>query len=101
MFEQKTASHALPDLPKMIFFVGVLLALMGGLNRFSTPSATEGSFAVTVSPSVIERKLSIEDALQNGQKTYQYQSRFIPGIGSIADPEAYLKELEKNSKQQP
>lgn len=88
-------------LPEMIFFVGVLLVLMGGLNLVSAPSdRTVSSTNSTISPSVIERKLSIEEAMKNGQKTYQFQSRFIPGIGTISDPAAYLRNLEEKAKQQ-
>lgn len=84
----------------MIFFVGVLLALMGGLNLVSAPSArTVGSTNSTISPSVIERKLSIEEAMKNGQKTYQFRSRFIPGIGIITDPEAFLENWQEEVKQ--
>lgn len=87
-------------LPEMIFFVGVLLALMGGLNLVSAPSArTVSSTNSTVSPSIIERKLSIEEAIQNGQKTYQFQSRSIPGIGVISDPKAFLENWQKEVKQ--
>lgn len=98
---QKKIRKSAHGLPEMIFFVGALLALMGALDTISTPSSKVRNSNTTVSPSVIERKLSIEDAIKNGQKTYQFRSGFIPGIGIITDPEAYLKELEENSKEQP
>lgn len=85
-------------LPEIIFFVGVLLVLMGGLNFYSTRSGRVVSSSTAISPSIIERKLSIENAIQNGRKTYQYDSRFIPGLGTISDPAAYLKDLEDQSK---
>ncbi|MEK7202353.1 MAG: hypothetical protein AAB669_02405 [Patescibacteria group bacterium] len=99
MFKQKTDKHTRYGLPEMIFFVGALLALMGGMSLISTPSAAEvSSTSRSSSPSVIERKLSIENAIRNGRKTYQYDSRLIPGIGTISDPGAYLKDLEDKAK---
>lgn len=86
-------------LPEMIFFTGTLLVLMGGLNFYSTRSGKAISSSVVSSPSIIERKLSIENAIQNGRKTYQFDSRFIPGIGTISDPAAYLKDLEDKARQ--
>ena len=83
----------------MIFFVGALLALMGALDVISAPSAKVSNSSPVVSPSVIERKLSIEEAIQNGQKTYQFQSRSIPGIGVISDPKAFLENWQKEAKQ--
>lgn len=99
MFKQKTEKQTRYGLPEMIFFVGALLALMGGMNLYSTRSGKIVSSSVATSPSVIERKLSIEDAIRNERKAYQYDSNFIPGIGTISDPEAYLKDLEDKAKQ--
>ncbi len=42
-----------------------------------------------------QRNLAIQEALKNGQATYQYETNFIPGIGNIADPEAYKKRFEQ------
>lgn len=73
--------------------------LIGGLNYFSSRSHVNvSSLHTSGSPSIIERKLSIEKALINGEKTYQYQSHMIPGIGVISDPEAYLSKLEQEVK---
>lgn len=96
---QKLVSKTKYGLPEMIFFGGTLLALIGGYNYFSYRAPISDRAVRNVgSPSVIERKLSIESALRNGQNTYQYQSRMIPGIGVISDPDAYLNKLEQEVK---
>ena len=95
----KPTTHIKYGLPEIIFFGGVLLSLIGGLNYLSSRSHKNIDFVHTSgSPSIIQRKLSIEVALKNGQKTYQYQSHMIPGIGVISDPDAYLSKLEEEVK---
>ncbi|MEK7535271.1 MAG: hypothetical protein AAB563_02625, partial [Patescibacteria group bacterium] len=75
------------------------LILIGGLNYISSRSYKNIDIIHTSgSPSIIERKLAIEGALKSGKKAYQYQSRMIPGIGVISDPEAYLSKLEQEVK---
>lgn len=90
---RQTTSYGLPE---MILFVGVLLAIMGGLNFVSTFSDALSSPSSTgISSTVIERKLAIEQAQREGKNTYVFKTNFIPGIGVITNPEAFKASLKK------
>jgi len=95
-----TTSQKHYGLPELIFFVGSILALSGGFSYLSSKNETASQASTgNISPSVIERKLSIEEAQRSGQKTYQFKTNFIPGIGIITDPQAYQDQWQKSMEE--
>ncbi|HSX42393.1 MAG TPA: hypothetical protein VLE93_03545 [Candidatus Saccharimonadales bacterium] len=49
------------------------------------------NLSVLDTSTLTERRLAIASALKNGQKSYTYNSNYIPGIGHVADSTNYLK----------
>lgn len=86
-------------LPELILFTGTLLAVLGVYDVVTNKYfVSEKRTAKNLSPTVIERKLSIEAAERSGQKTYQFKTNFIPGIGTITDPNAFLENWQKEAE---
>lgn len=46
-----------------------------------------------------ERQLAVDSAKAKGQTSYSYESRFLPGIGYLANPEKFKEEQLDNLKQ--
>ncbi|MEX1123832.1 MAG: hypothetical protein WEC81_01545 [Patescibacteria group bacterium] len=90
-------SKSRSSLPEAIFALGALIALLGGFNFASAHFSSDQSEVTLPVSSNTQRNLAIQEALKNGQTTYQYTTNFIPGIGNITDPEAYKKQLLDNS----
>ncbi|MEX1052075.1 MAG: hypothetical protein WEC83_01670 [Patescibacteria group bacterium] len=88
------------NLPEAIFAAGALLAILGGFNFASAHFSPDTSAAPALVSSNTQRNLAIQEALKNGQTTYQFESNFIPGIGNITNPDAYKKQFEENSEEQ-
>lgn len=80
-----------------LFSIG-FLALAVGLYLYFQPTNTQSD--LTISPTLPQRELAIEQARQNGQTTYSFTTNFIPGVGTIGDPEGYQKQLEANFENQ-
>lgn len=83
------------DWPTTVFSLGIIVLFWGAFNYFF-PSASDDK---SIETSNTQRNLAIEEALKNGDKTYQFETNFIPGIGTIGNPDAYTKELEDKYSQ--
>jgi len=81
-----------PDWPATVFSLGVIVLVWGLFNYFFPSNHTNQS---RIETSNTQRNLAIEEALKSGEKTYQFETNFIPGIGTISNPEAYKEKLEK------
>ena len=67
-----------------IFAVGALVLILSVINyagNYFSNGTTEQEFV----SSNTQRNLSIKDAIEKGQTTYQYTTGFIPGIGDAAN----------------
>jgi hypothetical protein len=71
--------------------LGVIFLLWGLFNYFF-PFGEDNQQGVT---SNTQRDIAIKEALDNGEKTYQFETNFIPGIGAISNPETYKEKLQK------
>ena len=93
-------SKSRSNLPEAVFSLGAVIAILGGFNF---ASAHFFNLDETDTPPLVssntQRNIAIQEALKNGQKTYQYTTNFIPGIGNITDPEAYKKQFENQASQ--
>lgn len=85
-------------LPEAIFSLGAIITILGGLNYFSTHFSSEKTDVPLPVSSNTQRNLAIQEALKTGQKTYQYESGFIPGVGNIPNSEEYKKQFEERVK---
>ena len=73
----------------LILALGILVALVGGGKFFLAQTATASS-GITVTPGpIIQRQEAIAEALKTGRKTYSFTTNFIPGIGTVSDPDQY------------
>lgn len=79
------------DWPTLIFSLGLIILIWGIFNHFF-PSSDDQK---RIETSNTQRNLAIEEALKRGEKTYQFETNFIPGIGVVNDPEAYREQLEE------
>ncbi len=90
-------SKSRSNLPEAVFALGALIALLGGFNFASAHfSSSETGVPLPISSNT-QRNIAIQEALKNGQTTYQFESNFIPGIGNITDPDAYKKQFEEDA----
>ena len=67
-----------------IFAVGALVLILSVINyagNYFSNGTTEPEFV----SSNTQRNLSIKDAIEKGQTTYQYTTGFIPGIGDAGN----------------
>jgi len=48
--------------------------------------------------SLTERDMAIQNALSSNTQTYSFDTKFIPGIGYIDNPQQYLKDWEQKNK---
>lgn len=92
------------SLPELTLVIGILILILGGVNYYknnkieSTASGELGLTSTNAALSLTERKLAIEQAIKEGKKEYSYTTNFIPGLGRVGDPDAYMKEWEKEAK---
>jgi len=49
-----------------------------------------------INTSNVQRNLAIEEAKKNDKNTYQFETNFIPGIGTVNNPEAYKEKLKED-----
>lgn len=84
------------DLDRSLAVAGVILVL--GLWSFFGRSPVTPTLTEPVAPNNIARALAIEDARSKGETTYSYTTNFIPGIGTITDPQQYKDNLLNNIK---
>ncbi len=75
-----------------IFLIGVVVFVVGVASYFNSKKQPK-----VVQSSLVERDLAQITAKSAGQKSYSFESNFTPGIGSIADPQAYLKQWQQQN----
>ena len=85
----KPSSVGLTDL---VFSLGLLLALIGAGHYFLA-KANQPTTTAFRPGAITERQLAIANALRTGNRTYTYTTNFIPGIGTITDPNQYKSGL--------
>lgn len=76
-----------------LFVVG-LLVLAVAVAEISGPDNS----SPLVQSSLTERDIAIQEALRKGEKEYSYTTNFIPGVGRIGDPDAYLEQLQQQAE---
>lgn len=94
-----TAKALYKNLSFVVLSLGLIIFVVGAIDRFQRPAAQKIYTAANLSPELTERKLAIEDAQKQGKKTYTYTSNFIPGIGKIADPGQYKQNWVQQQQQ--
>jgi hypothetical protein len=70
-----------------------VLALVGTTFSFLSPKNNPVSLFKT---GLTERDIAINSARKNNQTGYSFQTHFIPSIGYVADPQAYLKQWQQS-----
>jgi hypothetical protein len=73
-----------------VMFFAVSLLLFATSSTGSAGS-DERPFLKT---SLTDRDVAIRQALEKGETTYRYETSFVPGVGTIADPQSYLADLQ-------
>ena len=83
-------------LSELIFGIGLLTAVVGVgkyFLNFNFPIKQS-----TANPnSITERRLSIDSAVRKGNSIYGFSTNFIPGIGTITDPQAFIRDWEQQN----
>ena len=75
--------------------IGVLSLMVGGVRNLKDTRSIISSVSTT---SITQRYFATEQAKREGRKTYSFTTSFIPGIGIISDPQAYLDKLKTQNK---
>lgn len=75
-----------------LFVIGTIIASLAIWQYFEKPVDS----SLLAKTSLAERDAAITEAKKEGKKEYSYTTHFIPGIGYITDPQAYLKQQSLN-----
>lgn len=91
-------------LPNVLIVIGTLLILVGTIEYIQSKKpahiVTKQSL-VENAANLAERKIAVENAIKNGQKTYSYTTNFIPGIGRIINSPQTEAQLQQQLKTPP
>ncbi len=71
--------------------VGILVAVIGAGKYFLAKEDYPKQFAAPPD-SITERRLSISQARSNKRSNYNFVTNFIPGVGTITNPQDYLSQ---------
>ncbi|MEK7171026.1 MAG: hypothetical protein AAB774_01840 [Patescibacteria group bacterium] len=82
---------------EVFFSLGLLIAVIGA-GKYLFAVTTPQKQSVAFPSSSTERRLAITKAVQDGTNTYEFSTNFIPGIGTINDPQDYLSKWQDQFK---
>lgn len=68
------------------------------LQRHSESSNSVNSAIGTISPTLPERELAINEARSKGSKTYTYTAHFTPGIGFLSQAQNLQQQISDSNK---
>ncbi len=88
--------------PELVLFLGIIVCAFGAYYYYTTKHSESKTITAAdyAPPTIMDRKLAIQQALKEGKKEYSFTTNYIPGIGQINDPQAYLNQQEENAKKQ-
>jgi|GEM_PF-5970435 len=89
--KDKGVQSFLVSAPNIVLIVGILAFIAGVISKIEGV-AVERNVPEATASVLRERNLAIEEARKAGRKDYGFSTNFIPGIGRIADPEAYKQQ---------
>lgn len=99
--ESTPLKHWIELLSKHIVAVGLILVAIGGAIRLSQAPSEPSSQPVSTRTGLTERDIAIREAERQGQETYSFTTRFIPGVGVMTSPEEYLRQWEQEAQAAP
>ena len=76
-------------------WLGMLVVVIGGLEY---GQKNHNNPRTPVSTSITQRYFATEQAKREGRNDYSFTTSFIPGMGIINDPQAYLDKLKTQNK---
>lgn len=93
----KLSDERLITLSSRLVIVAILVFVAGLYYFFDSPKSL-GLADGQIKTGITERDLVINNLSKESVKDYSYDSRFIPGLGYISDPEAYKNSWESSQE---
>lgn len=86
---QQLSPQKTTKISELILCVGLLFTTIGAGKYFLAANFQQNQFAAP-SGSITERRLAIGQAVRDKRSNYNFVTSFIPGIGTITNPQDYL-----------